>query len=84
MSRNNWIRLSHRWTSALFMGVVVVVTILNATGTAEGLEWVNYVPLPFLFILMGTGLYLFALPYVARFRKRHAVEEPGRVSDRAT
>jgi hypothetical protein len=76
MSRNKWIRMSHRWTSALFMGIVVVVTILNATGTAERLEWVNYLPLPFLFILMLTGVYLFALPYAAGLRKRRVRQQP--------
>ena len=28
--------------------------------------WVVYSPLPALFLLLGTGLYLFALPYVRR------------------
>jgi len=30
--------------------------------------WLYYTPLPFLFLLMATGLYMFVLPYVARRR----------------
>jgi hypothetical protein len=30
--------------------------------------WVNYLALPPLFLLLFTGLYLFALPYVTRWR----------------
>ncbi|MFW6067389.1 MAG: hypothetical protein ACOC97_03565 [Myxococcota bacterium] len=31
--------------------------------------WVTYSPLPFLFLLMLTGLYLFALPCVSPKRR---------------
>jgi hypothetical protein len=32
--------------------------------------WVTYSPLPPLFLLLFSGLYLFALPYVAGWRAR--------------
>jgi hypothetical protein len=34
--------------------------------------WVSFLPLPPLFLLMFTGLYLFALPYIVRWRQRKA------------
>jgi hypothetical protein len=36
---------------------------------------VYYLPLPFLFLLLLTGLYMFVLPYVAQ-RRRAQREEP--------
>jgi hypothetical protein len=30
--------------------------------------WVTYSPLPFLFLLLFTGLYMFVLPYAAKGR----------------
>jgi hypothetical protein len=33
-------------------------------------SWLVYSPLPFLFLLMFTGLYMFALPYAAKRRSR--------------
>lgn len=70
MSRSNMIRQVHRWTSALFTVVVIVVTVVNAAKGAETDEWVYLMPLPLLFLLLLTGVYLFALPYVGRIRKR--------------
>jgi hypothetical protein len=32
--------------------------------------WLYYAPLPFLFLLMFSGLYMFVLPYVVRRRAR--------------
>jgi hypothetical protein len=31
--------------------------------------WLVYSPLPFLFLLMFSGLYMFALPYAAKRRR---------------
>jgi hypothetical protein len=38
--------------------------------------WVQLTPLPFLFALLFTGLYLFVLPYLGS-------EAPGRATERA-
>jgi membrane protein CcdC involved in cytochrome C biogenesis len=67
MNWNKWIRQSHRWLSILFIAIVIIVTIV-AIGQEQPAEWVYYLPLPPLFLLMFTGLYLFVLPYVARGR----------------
>ncbi len=69
MNWNRWVRQIHRWMSVAF----TVTVTANIVGFALGQgkpppDWVVYSPLPFLFLLLLTGLYLFALPYVARWR----------------
>ena len=61
-----WIRQIHRWLSILFTLSVIVTFI--ALALPDPLVWVSYIPLAPLFLLMATGLYMFALPYVARRR----------------
>jgi ABC-type polysaccharide/polyol phosphate export permease len=67
MKWNNTIRQSHRWVSILFTLVVILVMIL-AAGQQPPPEWVFFLPLLPLALLVLTGLYLFALPYVAKRR----------------
>ncbi|MEU6075429.1 hypothetical protein [Micromonospora sp. NPDC047074] len=69
MNWNKWVRQSHRWLSIAFTLAVVIVTIVVLT-QEEPAEWVYLSPLPPLFLLMFTGLYLFALPYATRSRNR--------------
>jgi hypothetical protein len=63
---NNWIRLIHRWVSIAF----TVTVIANFIALARGIPppWVTYSPLLPLALLLFTGLYLFTLPYAARWR----------------
>lgn len=61
-----WIRQIHRWLSILF--TLSVIGTFIALALPEPLVWVSYIPLAPLFLLMATGLYMFALPYVARRR----------------
>jgi hypothetical protein len=61
-----WIRQIHRWLSILFTLSVIVTFI--ALALPEPLVWVSYIPLAPLFLLMATGLYMFALPYFPRWR----------------
>ncbi|UAK32789.1 hypothetical protein K8O92_01840 [Nocardia asteroides] len=49
--------------SLLFTATVVVCFVAAALGMMESALWVFYLPLPPLFVLMGTGLYMFVLPY---------------------
>jgi ABC-type polysaccharide/polyol phosphate export permease len=63
MSRG--IRTFHRWTSIVFVGIVLIIFGLLGAGI-EPAQWVYFLPLPPLFLLMLTGLYMFALPYVRR------------------
>ncbi len=69
MNWSKWIRQVHRWLSIAF--TLAVVANFVAMGMAPGQPpppWVTYSPLPPLFLLLYTGLYLFGLPYVARWR----------------
>ena len=66
MSVNSWIRQGHRWLSIVFT-VAVIITFV-ALRQEKPAVWVSYLPLPPLFLLLFTGLYLFALPYLTRWR----------------
>jgi hypothetical protein len=63
---NNWIRQFHRWLSIIFTLTVVANFIAMALGTPPA--WIVYSPLPPLFLLLFSGLYMFALPYAATRR----------------
>ncbi|NGM15972.1 hypothetical protein O3597_09660 [Verrucosispora sp. WMMA2044] len=67
MSGSNWIRQAHRWLAIAFT-VTVVVTFV-ALAQENPVEWIAYLPLLPLALLMITGLYLFVLPYVVRRRR---------------
>ncbi|WP_244446806.1 hypothetical protein [Rhizobium sp. YS-1r] len=63
MDWNRTIRQVHRWLSIIFTATVVANFV--AMGLGEPPLWVVYSPLLPLFLLLFTGLYLFALPYAA-------------------
>jgi hypothetical protein len=65
---NRFIRQSHRWLSIFFTLVVVANIVVYSMGTP--VDWLSYLPLLPLFLLMFSGLYMFALPYVAKWRSR--------------
>jgi membrane protein CcdC involved in cytochrome C biogenesis len=62
---SSWIRQFHRWTSIIFTASVIAIFAMLGAGR-EPAEWVYYLPLPPLFLLMVSGLYMFFRPY---FRK---------------
>ncbi len=66
MTGNTWIRQFHRWLAVAF--TVTVVATVVALAQEEPIVWVSYLPLLPLALLFFTGVYLFALPYVARRR----------------
>jgi len=47
---------------------MTVVANFIVMGLGKPPAWVVYSPLPFLFLLMFTGLYMFVLPYAAKRR----------------
>jgi hypothetical protein len=63
---NKWIRQLHRWLSIVF--TVTVIANFVALSQGQPPPWVTYSPLPPLFLLLFTGLYLFVLPYATRRR----------------
>jgi hypothetical protein len=67
-------RQIHRWTSIVFTVTVIANFAAMALGGGAPPPWVTYSPLPPLFLLLFTGLYLFILPY--RIRSRSGGQSP--------
>jgi len=74
MTAHRLIRQSHRWLSVLFVVAVLAASYAAATGQ-DTQSVLYYLPLPPLFLLMGSGLYLFVLPYAVRWRGARAGTE---------
>jgi cellulose synthase/poly-beta-1,6-N-acetylglucosamine synthase-like glycosyltransferase len=66
MNGNMWVRQMHRWLSIAFTATVVANFVAMSLGKPPA--WVVYSPLLPLFLLLFTGLYMFVLPYAARWR----------------
>jgi hypothetical protein len=64
---SKWIRKFHRWMSIAFTLIVVAIFAMLGLGQQPA-QWIYYLPLLPLFLLLLTGLYLFALPYAAKWR----------------
>ena len=70
MNWSKWIRQTHRWLSIAFTAAVIV----NGVAVAQG-KYTNRLGLlavATLALQFATGLYLFVLPYAAKWRSgRH-------------
>jgi len=66
MNWNAWIRQAHRWLAIAFTLTVIANFVAMSRGQPPA--WITYSPLPPLFLLMFSGLYMFALPYMAKWR----------------
>jgi cellulose synthase/poly-beta-1,6-N-acetylglucosamine synthase-like glycosyltransferase len=73
LSWNNWVRQIHRWLSIVFTATVIANFV--AMGLGEPPTLVVYSPLLPLFLLLFSGLYLFALPYAAKWRGARGLSE---------
>ena len=69
MNWNYWIRQIHRWVSIAFTVAVIANFVALAQGGGMPPPWVTYSPLLPLALLLFTGLYLFVLPYAAKWRR---------------
>ncbi|GAB3969663.1 hypothetical protein V1634_21405 [Plantactinospora veratri] len=74
MNWSKFIRQSHRWLSMTFTVSMIIVFVALALG--EPAEWVYYLPLYPLVLLLFSGLYLFVLPYTARWRGNRRTVRP--------
>jgi hypothetical protein len=63
-----WIRQTHRWVSIAFTLTVIANFVALGLGQGQPPNWITYSPLLPLALLLLTGLYLFALPYLVRRR----------------
>ncbi len=68
MNWNHWIRQIHRWLAIVFTLTVIVNFSFYARGGTPPAV-VTYSPLPPLLLMTLTGLYMFALPYLAKRRQ---------------
>lgn len=67
MNWNKWNRQIHRWASMAFMVTVVAyIGVMSAGKTPP--DWMTYSPLMPLLVLIVTGVYMFALPYLTKWR----------------
>lgn len=62
MNWSNFIRQSHRWLSIIFTLTVIANFVAMAFGQPPA--FIVYSPLPPLFLMLFSGLYMFALPYL--------------------
>ena len=66
---SSWIRTFHRWISIAFTLTVIANFVQIARGGGNPPNWVTYSPLLPLALLLFSGLYLFVLPYSAKWRR---------------
>jgi hypothetical protein len=66
LSWNNWVRQIHRWLSIAFTVAVIINIVAMAMKNSP--LWVGLLALVPLIFLLLTGLYLFVLPYTAKWR----------------
>jgi len=66
MNTSQWIRQFHRWISIAFTAGVIGYIVVMSQGTPPA--WVGLFALVLLILLLLTGLYLFALPHVRKWR----------------
>jgi heme A synthase len=64
---SHWIRQTHRWLSILFTLTVIANFVVRIW--REPPAWLTYSPLLPLFLLLFSGLYMFALPYFGERRR---------------
>jgi hypothetical protein len=81
MNWNKWMRQTHRWISILFTLGVIINGVAVAMGKYNG--WVGLMALLPLALLLLTGLYLFVLPYAAKWgsARQHGMNGPSEMAD---
>ena len=68
MNWNKWVRQTHRWLSIAFTLAVIVNGI--AVAEKKYTVWLGLLAAAPLALLFFSGLYLFVLPYAAKWRSR--------------
>jgi cellulose synthase/poly-beta-1,6-N-acetylglucosamine synthase-like glycosyltransferase len=71
---NKWIRQSHRWLSILFTLTVLANIVVMFVRPGQPPALLTYSPLLPLALLWFSGVYLFVLPYVAKWRSARRTE----------
>ena len=68
MTFNQWVRQAHRWLAILFTLTVIANFVAMAVGTPP--MWIVYSPLPPLFLMLLSGLYMYFLPYMRKAKEQ--------------
>ena len=66
MNWNTWIRQFHRWMSIAFTVAVIINIVALVQQKQE--NWIGFLALAPLILMLLSGLYLFVLPYAAKAR----------------
>jgi hypothetical protein len=67
---SKWIRQIHRWVSIVFTVTVIAnIVVMSVRPGQQPPPWVTYSPLLPLGFLLLTGLYMFVLPYAAKWKR---------------
>lgn len=77
MTGGGWVRPVHRWVSIAFTVTVIANFVAMAWGRGAPPPWVTYAPLLPLALLLFTGLYLFAVPYLDRRKSGRSAADRG-------
>jgi hypothetical protein len=65
---NRFIRRAHRWVSVVFTVAVIANIVVLSVGEGQPPDVLTYSPLLPLALLLFSGLYLFVLPYAAKWQ----------------
>ncbi len=68
MKASQWIRQAHRWIAIAFTLTVIANFVALAMVEGQPAPWVTYSPLLPLALLLFSGVYLFVLPYMGKWR----------------
>ena len=72
MNWNKWMRQTHRWVSMAFtVAVIINIVAVVQKKYSNGLGLLAVFPLA---LLLVTGLYLFVLPYAAKWRSARSTD----------
>lgn len=75
MNWNRFIREFHRWLSIAFtVGVITYIVAMSLGKGEQPPAWMGFLALGPLICLFFSGLYLFALPYLAKGRVARQAE----------
>ncbi len=72
MNWNKWVRQTHRWLSIVFTVAVIINGVTVVRGKYNNRLGLSAVAI--LALLLLTGLYLFVLPYTAKWRSGRRTE----------
>ena len=67
MNWNKGVRQVHRWLSIIFtLAVIANIVVIAVSGYVD---WVGFLAVIPLLLLLPTGLWMFAMPYMAKSRR---------------